>query len=150
MLSNILSDINEVGIPAHVTGDFNIDVLKFKSNDYVNEYVNGVFLNGFLQIITGPTRCTSNTATLLDHVLTNDMRSTYESCIIINKISDHFPIVAFCENVKIHADQYIETRFITENNVLNFKLNLSNLNWNDILECDDTQVSYDLFLDTFF
>jgi exonuclease III len=66
LTSNIFSDINDKGIPAYIFGDFNIDLLKINCNDYVDEYINNVFLNGFIQIISKPTRCTSTTATLLD------------------------------------------------------------------------------------
>jgi Endonuclease/Exonuclease/phosphatase family len=149
MLFNILSDINDTKTPAYVAGDFNIDVLKYTTNDFVNEYVDGIFINGFIQILSKPTRCTSHSATLIDHVITNDVRSNYESCILISKISDHFPVISFCDSVRSAAPQFIETRFLTQNNIHNFKENLANLRWNEVLNCNDTQTAYDIFHETF-
>jgi exonuclease III len=158
LISNILSNINETGAQAYIAGDFNIDVLKLNSSDFVDDYINSHHsqshshsqkMNGFLQIISKRTRCTRHTATLLDHVLTNDSRSSYESCIIVNKLSDHFPVVSFCTKNKVIKEQYVETRFINENSVLTFKLELSKLSWNDVIECQDTQLSFDMFLSNF-
>jgi hypothetical protein len=149
LISNILSNINETGSQAYIAGDFNIDVLKLNSNDFVDDYINNIFLNGFLQIISKPTRCTRHSATLLDHILTNDVRSSYESCIIVNKLSDHFPVVTFCTKNKAIKEQYVETRFINENSISAFKHELSQISWNDVIECQDTQLSFDLFLSNF-
>ena len=49
---------------------------------------------GVLPLITKPTRVLDNSATIIDHILTND----YEHFIIpgiveTNEISDHFPIL---------------------------------------------------------
>jgi hypothetical protein len=146
---NIFSDINELGLPAYIAGDFNIDLLKINCNDFVDDYINNVFLNGFIQIISKPTRCTGTSATLIDHILTNDVRNSYESCIIVNKLSDHFPVLTFCNKDKPSAVQFIETRFLTENNIQLFKRDLSQLGWNEVPECHDTQQSFDLFLNNF-
>jgi hypothetical protein len=148
--SNILSELNEIGAQSYITGDFNFDILKFNTNDYISEYANSFFMHGFLQIITKPTRCTSTTATLLDHVLTNDIQSTYKSCILISKLSDHFPIVTFCNSEKPQRPQYIETRFINDRNVQRFKNDLSNVDWNSLYDCHDTQLAYNIFSENFF
>jgi hypothetical protein len=148
--SNILSDLNDCGVQSYITGDFNFDILKFNTSDYISEYVNNFFMHGFLQIITKPTRCTSTTATLLDHVLTNDSQLMYKSCILISKISDHFPIVTFCNSEKPQRPQYIETRFINDANVQRFKNDLSNVNWNSLYDCHETQLAYNIFSENFF
>jgi Reverse transcriptase (RNA-dependent DNA polymerase) len=147
---NILSDINESEKQSYITGDFNFDILKFSSNEYIADYVNNFFMHGFIQIITKPTRCTSNSATLLDHVLTNDIQLSYESCILISKISDHYPIITICNSEKMQRPQSIETRFINERSIQNFKNDLSNVNWATLLECNDTQLAYDIFSENFF
>jgi Reverse transcriptase (RNA-dependent DNA polymerase) len=64
-------------------------------------------------------------------------------------LSDHFPVITFCDNAKHNSTQFFETRFLNERNINSFKLNLSNLNWNDVIECQDTQLAYETFLNNF-
>jgi hypothetical protein len=49
----------------------------------------------------------------------------------------------------VYKEQYVETRFINENNILAFKSELSKLSWNDVTECNYTQQSFDIFLSNF-
>ena len=74
-----------------LTGDLNIDILKYKNCNSAKNYVDTLFANGFLQIVTRPTRCTSTSASCLDHFITNSNQESYEVAIIIIRISDHFP-----------------------------------------------------------
>jgi hypothetical protein len=120
-LNNILADCNDSNIPSYIAGDFNINVLNYDHDNLVSEYVNNIFLHGFLQIVTKPTRCTSNSATLIDHVLTNDIKSSYECNIITCKMSDHFPVVLYIGKDTRPRDDTIKSRFMTENNISNFK-----------------------------
>jgi hypothetical protein len=77
----------------HIFGDFNIDLLKYPDNNFAFDYIESVFSYGFLQTITKPTRCVGNSATLTDHALTNNLVTSYESCIITTRLPDHFPII---------------------------------------------------------
>jgi Reverse transcriptase (RNA-dependent DNA polymerase) len=149
LLSNFLTDINESGIPTYIVGDFNLDILKFNSCENCTDYINNLFLHGFLQIVSRPTRCTNTSATLLDHILTNDIRVNYDTCILLSKMSDHFPVISFLNSEPKPSNEYIVTRFLTEPNILRFKENLSNINWSHVTDCIDTQLSYDLFSETF-
>jgi hypothetical protein len=54
-------------------GDFNIDLLKYNSHEKTNNYVDNLFSNGFLPIITKPTRVTTSSATLIYHICTNNL-----------------------------------------------------------------------------
>jgi exonuclease III len=57
-LNNVLADCNESNFPTYIAGDFNINVLNYDHDNLATEHVNSVFLHGFLQIVTKPTRCT--------------------------------------------------------------------------------------------
>jgi endonuclease/exonuclease/phosphatase family metal-dependent hydrolase len=67
-------------------GDFNLNL--FHSTYYVNGYRNIIYKYGLYQIIQQTTRVTYDSATLIDHVLTNVKNIRYE---IHNtpRISDH-------------------------------------------------------------
>ena len=50
----------------------NIDLLKFSTHDKTNYYIETLFTKGYLHLlITKPTRVTSHSATLIDHIYTN-------------------------------------------------------------------------------
>ena len=149
-LSNILADITEKEIDSFILGDLNLDVLKYNSNEFVSNYIDNIFSHGFLQLVTKPTHCTSNSATLIDHIITNKMLDCYETCILISRLSDHFPIVTFIPYDKIpHSPLYSITRDFSEHNITRFKNNLSNISWNETYASNETQESYDNFSKTF-
>jgi len=53
-------------------GDMNIDLLKFETHLKTSDYLDNLFQNGFLPTITKPTRITSTSATLIDHIYMNN------------------------------------------------------------------------------
>ena len=69
-LENTLSEIENDKTIKHniITGDFNIDLIKFDLNDNTNEYLNTILKNGFIPTILLPTRITSHTCTLIEHI----------------------------------------------------------------------------------
>ena len=66
-----------------ILGDMNINMLKYGSHDQTDTYVYSIFTSGFIPCILKPTRVTHTTATLLDHILINDVPSKSSSGIII-------------------------------------------------------------------
>ena len=72
-----------------IMGDMNIDLLKFESHRKTNNYLDNIFAHGFRPVITKPTRCNSS-ATLIDHIYTNNITSIGHSSIIITDVVDHF------------------------------------------------------------
>ena len=83
----IQSIIKEEEKIAYLMGDFNIDLLKVNLHAKTNEFVNDVISQGFLPEITRPTRITPHSATLIDHIYSNDNMPTSQndiSGIIIN------------------------------------------------------------------
>ena len=149
LLSNMLENIGDS--PSILCGDLNIDVLKYNSCNSTNEYVNLLFANGFVQTINKPTRCTSSSATLIDHCLTNVLSNTYSSTILTTTISDHFPIIIKIKASKNKIEQKVlEYRNFSLQNITNFKLMLQNENWQEVLNSSDTQSAYNAFHDKFF
>ena len=68
-LENTLSKIGNDKTIKHniIKGDFSIDLIKFDLNDNKNEYLNSL-KNGFIPTIFLPTRVTSHSCTLIDHI----------------------------------------------------------------------------------
>jgi hypothetical protein len=117
LFSNLCNELSSLSLNSYICGDINLDVLQFNSNTNVNDYVNLVFSYGFIQAVTYPTRISNNSATLIDHVLTNAISNSLESVIITTKISDHFPIIHFRKNSKFKSKpNFIETRDFSQPN----------------------------------
>ena len=93
ILSNILSELGSKYDKVYIFGDFNLDLLKINENKFISEYVDNLFSFGFLQIVTKPTRISVNSATLIDHILTNSLNESFESFLLCWQISDHLPLV---------------------------------------------------------
>ena len=73
-----------------IMGDMNVDLLKFETHIKTNEYLDNIFSNDFLPIISKPTRICSTVATLIDHIYTNNLLSSGYSGIIITDVADNF------------------------------------------------------------
>ncbi len=54
-------------------GDFNLDLLKFQTHRKTNDCIESMISKGYLPLITKPTRVTTYSATLIDHIYSNDM-----------------------------------------------------------------------------
>ena len=75
IFSSNLEDIMDIVQQEHkssmIMGDENVDLLKFQTHVKTNNYIDGIFSHGFLPIISKPTRVTTSSATLIDHMYTN-------------------------------------------------------------------------------
>ena len=71
----------------------NIDLLKHHAHQQTGQYVDMLYSYDLLPIITKPTRITSHTATLIDHIYTNTINGLFSGIVTVD-ISDHLPV--FC------------------------------------------------------
>ena len=56
----------------YIGGDFNADLLKSNSDINIKDFMNLTYSLGCIPLITLPTRITTTSSTLLDHVYTNN------------------------------------------------------------------------------
>ena len=75
-----------------VLGDFNIDILPSSNHPLEKSWSDIAHNYELSQIITKPTRVTSTTKTLLDHIYINTNIITKYSDVLKWSISDHFPV----------------------------------------------------------
>ena len=115
-----------------------------------SEYIDLLFSYGLLQTITKPTRCTANSATLIDHSIILPTNINCENLILVNKISDHFPILLFRHSPekKVKAKEFSSCDF-SDSNVNKFKQALQNFNWNFVEDNNDAQVAFCNFFNVF-
>lgn len=146
-----LEDFSANGKDVLIAGDNNIDVLNYKTCNTTNNFIDMLFANGFLQIVTRPTRVNLQSATCIDHFLTNFKQENYITDIIPTLISDHFPIVTYLQNDR-HKEKNCEKQTIrsfSENKILDFKNLLEGQNWEAVMIIPDPDLAYEKFSEIF-
>ncbi len=68
--SSLLSDLKATNKTSLVFLDSNINLLNINQQE-VSQYLNSIFENGYLQIVSKVTRIQRESKTLIDHILTN-------------------------------------------------------------------------------
>ena len=70
----------------------NINTSKNSSSKYKQDYLNVLSSNCSTNIIDKPTRVTPTSATVLDHILTNENKHQVIPFVIDYDITDHYPV----------------------------------------------------------
>ena len=150
---NLLSANDKTSKNIIFAGDLNINVLDYESNKKVQYFLSSMFQYNMIPTINKPTRVTRNTATAINHIITNTVISgiQHRSGIIKTDISDHFPIVFAlntCEKCEPEdKKQFIDKRIYEEL----FKHELSQIEWNNIIKTlDNPNTAYESFFDIYF
>ena len=149
----ILSSLTKTNKEVYIMGDFNIDLLQYKSHADTDNFVNSMMASSFIPLINRPTRVTEGTATIIDNIFTNSHDiSRFLTGILPTDVSDHFPIfcissqhkVPNCTNRDTRVKHIINTRTLT-----NLNTNLQTADWSPVIQCDDTNIAYNNFVDIF-
>ena len=142
-----------------ISGDFNIDLIKYNSDGNTQNLIDIASNHGFIQVISRPTRVTDHSATLIDHVYTNRINNVVNSSVVTLDISDH---LATCITVSLdrtfdrlqipttsldNTEQY-QYRMYNEANNEKFKDLIQGETW-EILEELDAEEQYDKFTEIY-
>ena len=105
-----------------------------------------MYSNMFFLLITQPTRITSNSATLIDNIFTNNLDTYSFSGLLFTDISDHLPIFGyFCDQSVVNysdASAYITFWDRSKANLLKFQDLLRNYRWSNIEGYNDPKYAY--------
>ena len=112
-----------------------------------------MFSNGMISIINKPTRVSKNSVSCIDHIYTNSfINHKILAGIIKTDLSDHFPVFIVDENIKTtnYTDKIEkEIRTIDNNNTIKFKTILNETDWMIVLNTNDPNLAYDVFVKQF-
>lgn len=104
---------------------------------------------GVLPLINRPTRISSHSATLIDHLYTNNISVNSLSGILITDISDHFAI--FHINYNIDSIQgmshTVQRRITNTDNMNDFCNSLNNHDFSNVYNSQCPNEAYDSFID---
>ena len=73
-MNALLEKLTSENKPSIITGDFNLNLIKYMQNTGVNQFLENILSNNFIPQITLPTRITEKTATLIDNIFTNSYK----------------------------------------------------------------------------
>jgi hypothetical protein len=150
IFSDLQAKLSNLKPKSYIMGDLNLDLLKFEQHEKTRALLENSFTNGFLELISLPTRVTNTSATLIDHFYTNDTNCNYDSSIILSEISDHFPLCnIILEKEREVKNVYFYTQNFSEENITSFKQEMSMVDWNFVLNQNETQSAYENFYEKF-
>ena len=136
-----------------LVGDFNLNLLKYETNQSVQRFVHQMYTYAMCPVIRRPTRVSNFSATLLDQIWTNDCMFR-DSGIIRTHITDHYTVFVTVDVPKRDNDRTDSTtvkfRKFSEINKTRFRERLSALHWEEIFANFDVITAYDQFYTTLF
>ena len=148
-ISSIVETISKEGKLCYLMGDMNLDLIKHDIHKPTSSYLDIMYSNNFFPIITKPTRITTKTATLIDHIFTNNFDFQYQHIqgILQTGISDHYPIFHIAKNIEgsLEEQPYFLKRNISQKTICDFSDKISQVDWTFITEVEDAQIAYSLF-----
>ncbi len=138
--------INSENKTCVLMGDLNIDLLKYRSNEKTNIFIDELISNGYIPVILKPTRIDKSSATLIDHIYTNIIDRPNVSGIITTDVADHFGVFYSIENKHPRPiSEQIKKRILSNSNTNSFKDIIKNTDFSDILTLSCPTESYSCF-----
>ena len=121
-------------------------------NDNTSEYLNTILKNGFILTILLPTRVTSHTCTLIDHINHQSRNSRIQilSGKLITDMSDHFAnfITLHSKNKNIAVDRPM-VKIFSDKNKSTFQNLLSTTNWENEMSDRNANMAVIIFSQKF-
>ena len=112
-----------------------------------------MFSKGFLSLINKPTRVSKHSSSCIDHIYTNSfINQDLLTGIIKTDLTDHFPVFIVDRNMSTtnYPDSVVkQIRIFNEKNINKFKSNLASTDWSLVLETENPNQSYKVFLKQF-
>ena len=152
--NNLFAKNDTVNEHIVLAGDFYLNVLDFENNKKVRNFINLMFRYDIISTINKPTRSTANTATAIDHIITNLLIDTdFKTRILKKCISDRFFIMLVFQvgqkKMSTKSEQHINKRTFDETSIVSFRLRLLEIKWDNFKTYSDSNLAYNELLDTF-
>ena len=147
-LNDILEIINDEKKKMTLMGDFNIDLLSYTKHEKTNTFIDSIFSSGFIPQITKPTRITQSSATLIDHIYTNEISPDPINGIITNDVADHCGIFHMrkSKTKQTESNTQIKKRFYSETNIEYFREILNDTDFTFVNQYNCPNEAYNHFI----
>ena len=147
-LKLIFEKLNHIRYPCYLMGDVNINLINHASHKSTGDYLDLIYSNGFIPLINRPTRVTEQSATLIDHIITNDFvdKSLYQG-VLLTEITDHYPVFSITHaTLNNHqASEYIVFRNLKKENYDKFQHCISEMDWTTVMNSSSCEPAFNLF-----
>ena len=136
-------------------GDINIDLVKHDYETNSQQLIDMTTRSSFVQVINRPTRVTDHSATLIDHIYTNQIHNMISCGVVTFDISDHLGTfikiglqdhIGVAQNMENFENQLPK---IDDENLEKFQELLKNETWEEVLNEPSTQLKYDKFFEIY-
>ena len=119
-------------------------MLRWEENSAVADFMNICHSKLFFNTINKPTRVTATSATLIDHIWSNDINGIVDNGIIYSKVSDHFPVFSIFElrGDKPSTTQTIKRRNFCDRNLILFRESLRNACWDLVYAARNPRIPF--------
>ena len=150
IMTNILNKINTEGKRLVLLGDFNINLLEYKVNNEVKNFVDILQSNLIAPTINLPTRISAQSSTLIDNIFISLFNSEIYAGNLLVGISDHMPQVVIISNEFEKSNNSISNLSQidwSKFDITKFKNEFMSLNWDEIIsiEQNDPDFSFERF-----
>ena len=98
----------------YLIGDMNIDLTPSKRAKLACDYLNIIVSNGTLPLNTLPTRVSSNSATIIGRILSNNLKNKLTSLVFRNDVTDHYLIICSIKKRKSFSTKINQSRFFKD------------------------------------
>ena len=92
-ISKCLDSLNKRNKTHRICGDINVDFLSCDNYKETKNYCDSLSSYRCVSFLNFPTRVTSTSSNLIDHLYSNNTRNDIKCKILIHDISDHFPFI---------------------------------------------------------
>ena len=132
-------------------GDLNCDVSSKNPNIHTKRLIELAENYRLTQLIDKPTRVTQASSTTIDLIFTSDSNKVNFSDVVQVGLSDHYMVVLSWGRTKRNKSdhKYVISRAVNKMDVDNFKKDLSNQTWADVLTENDAVKAYKKWMSTF-
>ena len=96
--NTLFDKITKENKPSVISGDFNLNLIKYTQNRGVNQFLENILSNSFIPHITLPTRATKKSASLIDRIFTNNYKRNWVNLNLI-KYTQNRRVNQFLENI---------------------------------------------------
>ena len=136
-----------------ITGDMNLDLLKYQNHAATSEYLDLMALHGLLPKITYPTRLKHSSATLIDHIF---QKLPCQAGIISTELAgshgytDHFPIFCVLKlKREVKEIPNVTIKYFTKEGHNQRQTSLKTENWDNFFQEKDPDTACQIFLDKY-
>ena len=132
----LVSNMNNTGLPVIIGLDHNLDLLKHKTHNPTWQFVEKNLDLNMVPCITKPTRKTKSSVTLIDNIFVPlNLVPNVSSYIVIEDMSEHLPIVIKLGNIQLAEKKQtvIESRDLRSKNVERLKETIVNHDWQGLM-----------------